>query len=220
MVLVGYWPLDEASGNAVDYSGNNNGVPNADVSQGVDGILSGNAYGFDGVGSKVDLSDSVFSGSANRSIACWYKNGGSTSSVQSVYDQSRDGLSTGSAWEQAIRSNGNIRVSTEGSGRTWEASLYDGDYHLIVITLGGYKVADLKCYVDGKELSVVSTSDSTLNTVDETGAIGYRPRGNDQYLHGKLQHFRIYDHALTKQEVQYLYQVGNRGLHTSSKRTL
>lgn len=32
---------------------------------------------------------------------------------------------------------------------------------------------------------------------------------------GKIQEVRVYNHALTSQEVQYLYSVSERGLYTS-----
>lgn len=60
MVLVGYWPLDEASGDAIDYSGNGNDGSLSSPTQGQSGVLESNPYSFDGTDT-VELPNGAFS---------------------------------------------------------------------------------------------------------------------------------------------------------------
>lgn len=70
-------------------------------------------------------------------------------------------------------------------------------------------------YINGiREASVPASSDFS----DLKVCIGKRYDKND-HTNGKICEVRIYDRPLTKYEVQYLYQVGSRGLQTTNKET-
>ena len=77
-----------------------------------------------------------------------------------------------------------------------------------------------EAYLDG-DLKGVSATNSSPNTNSGDLEIARQDNEGGRFnFEGNIQHVRIYDHALTQQEINYLYQVGSRGIHTSDKRTL
>ena len=73
--LVGWWPLNEDSGNtAYDLSGNgNHGSLNGGITQGVVGKGGLTSYSFDGNDDYVDVGDSAFNLSEAISLSVWIK---------------------------------------------------------------------------------------------------------------------------------------------------
>jgi len=53
----------------------------------------------------------------------------------------------------------------------------------------------------------------------EIGRYKWEDSGSTYYFSGKIAQARIYNRPLTHSEVQYLYSVGQRGYHTTSKKS-
>jgi len=219
MVLVGYWPLDEESGDAIDIRNGNNGSLNGGVTQGANGILSQNACSFDGSG-YVDTSFSL-SQKSTVSMVAWIRwDGSQTDNGRHWILHNRDTANISMALEDGTL---DLNVDVTGGGNieriSSETDIRDGEWHLVVTTFNNPEDRG-RVNIDGENDKVSSLGNNPDISNMQNYYIGKNRTVNDHYWNGKIQHVRIYNHALTKQEINYLYQVGKRGLHTSSKRTL
>lgn len=218
MVLKAYWPLDEASGStAYDVRGNNNGTLNGGVTQGANGILGETAYSFDGSDDYVSVNFDIPIDSF--SFAFWFSPpenwSAGTGREDFYYGSSNTSARPHITFDRA--GNGKIGLFVTLDGTSYDdvktsTSNWDKDtWYLISFTWDG---TEFKIFVDGKLENTIEHSGTHKNQS------GFNLASADGDKIGKLQHFRIYNHALTQQEIQYLYQVGSRGLHTSDRRTL
>ena len=75
MTLIGYWPLNESSGEALDHSGKeNHGTLSGGITQGVTGLLGNKSYSFEGTDGYISVPDSEeISLSGEASISAWVK---------------------------------------------------------------------------------------------------------------------------------------------------
>lgn len=223
MPLTGYWPLKETSGStARDYSGSgNDGTINGAGPQGsgtVTGILGQSAMSFDGNSDYIALGSTGFGSSNNhKSITAWVKEPSPSDGFDQIYSMSNnsDGSpnlmfyinSSGKVSFQTYSDadgtkgvQGNTTISTD----TWThiAGVYNPEE--------GYKV-----YLNGRKDG--STSSTSFITNNQVANIGRRPDGTGQ-LEGDLAEIRTYNHALTPRDIQYLYQVSQRGRMLSNKK--
>jgi hypothetical protein len=218
MVLKAYWPLNETSGTIVkDVRGNNDGTVNG-ATMGASGVLGTTAYSFNGAGDHIDVpADSSFNTLSEATFSAWVDTTGT--SDQHI-------ISCGS-WEPAyyvyIASDGSVYLqwgSTDASGGSLIYSstktVNDGVWHHIVVS---YDTSSGKSsiHIDGVEDATSTHSQDSFSTTDPIG-IGYQRAYTQNYFSGSLCDIRIYDHALTPAEVQYLYQVSQRGQIVSGKR--
>lgn len=227
MVLVGYWPLDEESGDtAYDVRGSNNGSLNAGVSYTSAGILNQNCAEFDGSSGLIDVggTDWHIAGSNPISVSVWVKwDGTETGEQHGIYTQS-DQSSNNPPVGLFFNDDGtvNFQVSNSASDGTFCSSstgaLVSGKWTNIV---GVYSHSEglIKLYIDGELMQTESHNNGIWDVSEDIHFGNWKPQYSD-WLSASLNEVRIYNHALTKQEVHYLYQVGSRGLHTSDKRTL
>ncbi|WP_414837350.1 LamG domain-containing protein [Candidatus Nanosalina sp. VS9-1] len=228
MVLVGYWPLNETSGTtAYDVRNGNDGTVNGAGPDGTgtsSGLLNSSAYSFDGTDDYVTMPRSREG--FPKSYSVWF-NPGDGSGYPAVL---RDDYHTQDAYSGiSIQYNAPDTWALQigdgsGSGSSHRKSHKGGDltlgnwHHLVAVARG---VNDVELYKNGvNDYKGVSGSGSSVQYIGSKNVMGFRPAGS-YYTPGKIQHVRIYDHALTPQEVQYMYSVGkNRGLHISSEKTL
>jgi hypothetical protein len=86
--------------------------------------------------------------------------------------------------------------------------LADGQWHHVALTVSenaSISYPDVKLYLDGMDDSQTTTDPDTFNivaTVDVT--IGRRGTNNDRIFSGSLDDVRIYDRALTQEEIAWL----------------
>ncbi len=207
---VSHWKFDETSGTtAYDSAGDNNGTfigePNWTAGQ------VGGALEFDGVDDYVDVGDpadgSLDFGTGNFSISAWVKQsdlgtfGGvfSKTSVTNglgygllIEDENRFCFRTGIAGWDKTAVTSNTSISTD----TW--------YHVV----GVREDTTLKIYVNG---SLDNSTTGTLRDVDNTvSAVIGRFYGDfdGHYHNGIIDDVRIYDRALSPEEIQQLYYEG------------
>jgi hypothetical protein len=210
--LIAWWKFDEGSGTiATDSVGDNNGtIIGATWTTG----QVGGALSFDGVDDYVDVGDpadgSLDFGTENFSISAWVKQsdlgtfGGvfSKTSVTNglgyglhIEDENRFYFRTGIAGWDKTAVTSNTSISTD----TW--------YHVV----GVREDTTLKIYVNG---SLDNSTTGTLRDVDNTvSAVIGRFYGNfdGHYHNGTIDDVRIYDGALSAEEILQLCKEGFGG---------
>lgn len=212
MTLIGYWPLNEDTGEAQDHSFNgNNGSLYGGVTQGVTGLLGENSYSFDGTDDYVQIPDYSLFSVSEVTISVWVKRDGSKSQ-EYIFD--------GRGHEYWIKEDDGTEKPRFGlriGGSSYAViagTLPDNEWTHIV---GVYNGQQVKLYIEGDE----ANSESVSGSIDKSSGnpqIG-RYQGGGYNFQGDISEVRIYDRPLTKSEVQYLYNVGKRGLQTTNKKT-
>jgi hypothetical protein len=201
--LVGWWPFDETVGTvAEDASGNgNDGVFVGDpqwVPGRVDGALefNGDDYVNCGNGPSLEVKDEI-------TIAFWFQ-------VEAFVNTWEAFLSKGDDSYRASRGGGTgnathmgITGTSTGGGNGWfngTVIVTDGTWHHYAATYDG---TEGRIYIDG-ELDVVSPGTGQINTSSYDLWIGSNSQNTDRLFHGLLDDVRIYDRALSEEEIRAL----------------
>jgi hypothetical protein len=174
--------------------GTNNGVTFGDGVYGQSAIFESTNSDYISV-----PSDAALNSESQSTVSGWIKtsSGGSHQQVYSSFDGS-NGL------QIYVDDDGTAAIWTDTDG-TLSSSIVvnDGNWHHLTMTIDG---SGRKLYVDGK----LTTSDSGSVT-ESTGQddIGRQGGGNpSSYFNGKIDDVRIYNTALTPQQVEQLYHKG------------
>ena len=221
MTLIGYWPLNEDSGDtAYDHSGNeNHGTINDggdNTVPGANGPLGQTAYSFDGSNDYISIGDRKETDGFNSlTISAWIllksnestivgKDKGSGGSRQYKF-----AVHSGKIRHELYYSNGNSDLYDRGDVQTdvWQ---------LVTLVFTGNRI---KGFIQGEKVLDSSAAGSQIRNGSANLEIGRRISNNHDYFDGKISEVRIYNRPLTKSEIQYLYNVGKRGLQTTSKKT-
>lgn len=201
--LVGWWPLN---GTAKDLSGNaNNGtVSGATVVSGLNGLC----YSFDGVSNYIEsLSDPLTSNYNNFTMTGWIK---TTSAGGAVIVHRVNRADNTSVLQLRIYS-GNVTVDyyyPSSGSLTGTKIINDNIFHMITLTHIG---TTRSIYVDGVLDASQPSSEAYIGQTPNRIIFGADKRQTDQgdfYL-GLLEDVRIYNRALTQEEVNILYELGN-----------
>lgn len=98
-----------------------------------------------------------------------------------------------------------LQVATGGSNRIWDSNseTFDGQWHHHAIVLNGSQNSDLTWYQDASSLNVSSTNNRTLNT-GNSQVIGSN-NSSSKYFEGIIDDVRVYNKALTQDEIQTIY---------------
>ena len=217
--LVGHWPLDEASGNAIDRSaGGHNGTFTGTVTRATRTVAGFTAPDFGG--GYVNLGDaSVFSApglTGTLSVECWVNLDSVTGTVRMLVAK---GGSSNHEWDMRMQTDGTPMFTTakaDGSNAVLEsagAALSVGQaYHL----LGTYNrnAPALNLYVNGV-LIATDTSVGLGGQMSDGNApvlIGERSDGGGDPVDGSVAQVAIYSRALTAVEAAWHYRVGLLGL--------
>jgi hypothetical protein len=196
--LVGYWSLDDGtSTQATDFSGNGNTGTLTNGPTWVQG-KRGKAVSFDGTDDYLDLgtpSASAF-GTGDFTLSLWAKT--STSNFLTLMGSFNNGpwyLSVGDGSAPGVLQfyDGNYIKSTI----TWN----DGAWHLLTVKRSS---GNLYLYIDG--VSAASPVASSVNYAAAATRIGAIPNG--YYFNGSIDEVRIYNRALSAEEIQLLYTIG------------
>lgn len=210
MPLVAHWPLHEGSGStAYDVRGGNDGSLNGGVTQGTNGILGTSTYDFDGTDDYVDLTGSSLNNFNRFTLSGWVNIDETTSTKHIIRlrennDCTIRATDTGE-YELQIYDGSSSQLATGGSGST-------GSWQHIVGTWDGQNMV---VYVDGVEVATGSASNvGNASGQAHIGANGFSSTG--EYMDGRIADVRVYDHALSPLEVQYLYETGLSGTADTS----
>ena len=103
---------------------------------------------------------------------------------------------------------GRLRVEHHGGNVQGDSNVNDGGWHHIAVTVqenATISYPDVIIYVDGIDDTRPSEDPDAFNlTADQDVRIGCRPAGNDRFFMGLIDDVRIYDRALTLEEIAWL----------------
>ncbi len=206
--LVGWWPLNDGGGaTAVDASGNGNHGSLAGNPEWVDGYLKG-ALQFDGDGDYINCgNDSTFDIQDQITMTFWIKTSGFTTDWSAIISKGD------SSWRmsRAATTGDSIHMGFGGtttSGNTYldgSISVTDDQWHFCV---GVYDGAEVRIYVDA-ELDVSQAATGQLTTDSYDVLIGENDQQTGRYLNAILDDVRIYNRALTEEELEKVMTGGS-----------
>ncbi len=198
--LIGWWKLNDESGNtAADSSGyGNDGILHGDP-QWVEGILGG-ALDLDGSGDYVDCGNNpAFAMTTNQmTVAAWV-------TIRSIPGEWRAAVAKGeNAWRL-----GNVNMDPRFHfGMTWwdqpnpyavdgGTSVNFNEWHHIAGTFDG---ANINIYLDGV-VDASATTPEPIGTNNLNVFIGDNPEATGRYWDGLIDDVRLYNRALTTEEI-------------------
>ena len=198
--LQGHWTFDEGTGGTVGdasangYTGTIGGNP-----AWIAGQNGGNALDFDGSGDSVSFGATpVLSTPSTFTVSAWVNHEAPANAWQSLVDK-RDTAYDGYDLYLDKNSRAFMRVNLETV--TGSTVITPGQWHHVV---GIYDGSQLLLYVDG-------VLDATANvgtlTIDAQASLlfGENFAGGNSFLHGALDDVRIYDRALSADDVAALH---------------
>jgi hypothetical protein len=212
MVLIGYWPLNGESGDmAYDHSRNeNHGTINDggdSTVPGATGILGQNAYSFDGANDYVDIPN--FSKFSSYTITYWtYPLSAGGSNQEHLDVRANNHL-------EIQHSNGTVTLYHEGPNNYPQIStdIVNSKWQFFAWTWNG---KDVIGYKNGSKIGkgTATGMEDNNKSIDNIAS----DQGGGEFFEGKISEVRVYNHALTPAEVQYLYNVSKRGRQVSSSK--
>jgi len=209
--LISYLDMDEldGSGNPVDSGSAENSWNASGGTTQVDGWI-GKAFSFDGIDDFIYVLSpaGLPVGADSRTIAFWVKDEGSSGSPILFNYGTVAGI--GERWSHQIVS-GRLRISI-GGGYTENSTgplLDDGEWHHTAVVYDnsqGTSIDSVVIYIDGSEQTNTANSTviNTLNNLMEIGIFNGLSSPAAPFK-GQIDDFRMYDRALTSDEVSALY---------------
>ncbi len=202
--LVSYWPFNEGTGTLADDSyGTNAGTVNgANWIQGI----SGTALEFNGTSDYIGLPNNTSLRPANISLAAWIYPGTLGGQLPIIALETTTGLDEGA---KLALNDGLIQLYI-GTGidevqyLTGTVTQTNEWYHVA----GTYNGTRTALSINGQEVdSELLTGDITY-TITRDMRVGSWDVGTPKYFDGKIDEVRVYDTALTEQEIADLYEEG------------
>ena len=198
--LVGWWTMDGkdvTSTAVIDKSGNgNNGTRTAAGTSVITGKI-GQAMKFDGASGKITLPS--FTTGPTLTMSCWFKT--TYTSQQPCINNYNNTL--GVYFGMGGTGHGMFSYSSNNTPASLEdlTPANNGKWHYGAYTIDGIKG---RLYLDGV---MKKETNQTRTGFSGTGNIGFGGAVND-YWHGSIDDVRIYNRALSPQEVMMSYRMG------------
>lgn len=216
--LVAHWKLNEGSGTAIsDSSGNGrSGVMNG--ATWTAGNV-GNALSFDGVNDYVNFNDILDAGSGNMTVMAWVKFEKLDANQKLLFKA--HSLSPWLSWQLQLygdqpQSSGVEPVFTVA---TTNGGYYSSGYSGVVSAGTWYHVAGVKngnnlsFYMNGATANTwTDTISGTVQNGDSALSLGSAWDGTQEPFRGVLDDVRVYNRALTSQEINTIYMANAPGL--------
>jgi len=182
---------------AIDLSGhgNNGTIYGAQCVQG----RSGRALSFDGVDDYVEVPDNPSLDSPYLSVSAWIK-------TNVTPDEADDILRRVSPFALRITTSCQAQFHCLIDGTWYHADgctqISLGEWHHIIGTFDG---STIRVYVDGVEDGNYSIS-GTIDSATHPLLIGKGAGGYGRYFNGTIDEVRIYNRALSEEEIKWLYE--------------
>ncbi|MHA2101440.1 MAG: LamG domain-containing protein, partial [Candidatus Kariarchaeaceae archaeon] len=219
--LIAYYPFN---GNANDESGNGNNGQEYGVSPTTDRFGNLNsAYFFDGIDDYINIGNVI---NDNRSVSVWFNpaftiDNTISSRISLVvrntsneYDEFTLLIEDHDPYKGKVAFGRRINYDPHGIGSNSDLWLADNWYHVVSVIDPS---EGMKLYINGiLQDDIDNTSTEPMAVRAEYSAIGRWGNSDNRYFHGKIDDVRIYDKALTEEEVLSLYHengwTGDEGL--------
>ena len=215
--LIGWWKFDETNGTvAYDSSGNSNDGSLTNGPTWTAGKIGG-ALNFDGIDDRIKIPHTMLDGKSFLTISFWFKMNSSSVNTAAHYFISGANVGNDNRFRLLIHSSlGLGKNDSEIKGSITYASIESNSYWTsdwrkltFVRSING-----LQFYLNGNPTHLFSYTPSSL-TISANGlwvgsdqdsvAGGWETQ---ESLQGKLDDYRIYDRALSADEVQALHNLG------------
>ena len=211
--LVGWWKFDETNGTvAYDSSGNGNDGYLTNGPTWTEGKIGG-SLSFDGVDDRVALPNSALNGLTNLTLNLWTKlNSGS----QDHFFISGASSSQHNHFLFGLTNTNEIHIwdgNSKKNGHSYPPSNWDGKWINITL-IRKIDGSGSQIFIDSVNVNSKAYNASALSIADKglwVGADQDRVNGgweSTQFLDGLIDEVRIYDRALSADEVQALYNMG------------
>jgi hypothetical protein len=170
----------------------------------------GFAIDFPGTDEYIDTGFVPPIGSANRTVILWVKADSFAADVDGEHLVEWGDNNAGERWTFKTQSSGILRVEIQGAGSSSSLQLSTDQRHFIACVLDGTTVGDHTVYLDGdsEQLSGATTVNTTAGVNAQIGSghdypgADWRGRAHD----GLIEEVRIYDRALSAEEIKRLYE--------------
>ena len=198
--LVGHWKFDD---DTLDYSGlGNNGTING-APLWIEGPF-GKALQLNGTRDYVDCGNAESLNITDKlTLSAWVKTVDAGEPAEGEMGGQNHYVSKDNSYQMKHRTNLLIFAIWDGGAQATRLSIdnsFNGEWHYVV---GTYDGSVLKQYVDGK-LEGEASHEGSIDRNEWNVNIGKCPANNTQYLNGGIDEVRIYDRALTQEEVAWL----------------
>jgi len=215
--LVGCWLFNEGAGMKLfDISGYNNTgtLTNMEAADWVQG-KRGKALSFDGSDEYVDLGTSAgnFNNTDSFSVSAWINANTLNSTNRCIVNRVTGSQANG--WEMRITTANKVRfilASTDANYNGQDTTVLSTNtwYHVV----GTWNGSDAKIFLNGVEDTSTPITQNSVGTITGTRtlAVGANAITSSSYFPGSIDDVRIYNRALTAQEVKELYVNPNAGL--------
>jgi hypothetical protein len=219
--LVGYWPMNERSGNAViDQSGyGNNGSLVSGMTWG-DPRVGAASLNFNGTSEYATVAANTAIGNltSDFTIASWFYGDNLTTGDEAIWDVA-ESPSDAVGFALIVRTDGGVQFTTKGVfDYLWSAALTGitplnptGWWH-IAATLDATFDADL--YINGSQISTLfHTVAANANTTQATfigAAANAGATASRWWMKGRLDDLRIYNRKLSTTEIHQLFLFGRQ----------
>jgi len=201
--IVAYYPFN---GNANDESGNglNGTVSGVTLSRDRYGV-NNKCYSFNGSNNYIALPNALCSAVAQKyqiTIGYWFKG---------VTLQSAVRLQDANGYISASWSSPPVHIISTDGGTTTPLScgntinLYDGKWHHIVMVWKSNATNGYQSYLDGVLVAQRNSANVSLPNVLTGGYLG-SGGGTGEFLNGQMDEVRIFNRALTPQEINQIYE--------------
>lgn len=217
MALQVFYKIDEGTGTAIadssgnGYNGTTSGSPVWSINY--DGTLP--ALVFDGTDDHIVPNSNVpftFERTSPFSITAWIKVP-SEALTRAIAGKLQSG-SPFRGWMFYVTDSGQLRLhltstwSTNVIAKYTTATVTDDTWHHVAFTYSGSSLASgVKFYIDGAEATLTTTVYDTLNATIQSASDAYVGRVvGGSYFKGIMDEFRLYNTALTGNEVNTLYE--------------
>ncbi len=212
--LVAYYPFN---GNANDASGNGHNGTIVGATFGTNRFNQANSgLLFNGFNTNyVSTSFTPPSGTSSRTFSIWF-NTSSTAQDQNSYSTSDGSMFSygavdtyaGDRIEMGIQSDGNVYLGSSFSGTTTTTTWNDGKWHhFVVIMPTSATLTTLQIFIDGSLQPVFYYLSATFNTATTYPLVIGKSVGGNYSYNGVMSNLRIYNRALSTNEVTQLYQI-------------
>lgn len=200
--LIGWWQLN---GNGDDSSGNGWVATVSGVSAQGQNNQAANAYDFDGSVPAIRVVGSEAILPTDNTFSLWYNVDAWNTGAATSFVAKRSGTTTGH-FIMRLTSSNSLSIDCGGSNNRWTPStpLSTGAWtHLVVVCTPTY----VSAYVNGTS---VGSKDQASGTLANNTILQFGQDGGGYGIDGRMDDIRLFNRALTTEEVTQLYQAGAR----------